>query len=43
MERIEEVLRKFPLSESEREGVCLENEKLEEGIKECKLSLIGKV
>ena len=43
MEHIEELLRKFTLSESEREGVCLGNEKLEKGIKECRLSLIGKV
>ena len=43
MEHIEEVMRKFTLSESEREGVCLGKEELEKGIKECRLSLIGSV
>nr|XP_027101523.1 uncharacterized protein LOC113722408 [Coffea arabica] len=43
MEHIEEVMRKFTLSESEREGVCLGKEELEKGIKECRLSLIGRV
>ena len=43
MEHIKKVLRKFTLSESEREGVCLGKEELEKGINECRLSLIGKV
>ena len=43
MDHIEEVLRKFTLSEEERTSICLEEGELERGIKECELSLIGKV
>nr|XP_027108780.1 uncharacterized protein LOC113728590 [Coffea arabica] len=43
MEHIEEVMRKFTLSANEKEGVCLGLEDLEKGVKECRLSLIGRV
>ena len=43
MENIEEVLRKFKLSEEEREGVRLDEEEVAKGSLECKQSLIGKV
>ena len=43
MDSIEEVLRKFKLSEEERDGVCLEEEEMAQGVRECELSLIGKV
>lgn len=43
MDGIEEVLRRFKLSDGEREGVSLDDEELAPGVEECKLSLIGKV
>ncbi|XP_027090153.2 uncharacterized protein [Coffea arabica] len=43
MESIKEVLRKFKLSEEEREGVRLDEEEVAKGFLECKQSLIGKV
>ena len=43
MEGIEEVLRKFRLSEEKRVGVQLEEEEVVIGVLECKQSLIGKV
>ena len=43
MENIEEVLRKFKLSEEEREGVCLEEKEVAKRVLVCRLSLIRKV
>ncbi|XP_071929195.1 uncharacterized protein [Coffea arabica] len=43
MENIEEVLRKFKLSEEENEGVRLDEEVVAKGFLECKQSLIGKM
>lgn len=43
MDNIEEVLRRFKLSEGDRGGICLEEEEVAKGVLEYKLSLIGKV
>ena len=43
MENIEDVLRRFKLSEEEREGIRLDEKEVAKEILECKQSLIGKV
>lgn len=43
MEEIEEVLKKFKLSNTEHEGIWLGEDDLAKGVEECSLSLIGKV
>lgn len=43
MENIEDILRRFNLSEEERDGVRLEKEEVAKGVLECNMSLIGRV
>ncbi|XP_027157572.1 uncharacterized protein LOC113759204 [Coffea eugenioides] len=43
MDTLEEVMRRFSLSNSEKEGVWLDEEEITKGVEECSLSLIGKV
>ena len=42
-EEFEEVLRKFELTDKKANGIQLEGGEMFQGIKECKMSIIGKV